>query len=86
MHKKNFGLTTGACLNDDAYSILTFEVKEENGSILVLLPEESDLDPIIGTSKWMVRQATAQTLESGAQSIEIVGPSEGGCSGGKLEW
>ncbi|KAF5373008.1 hypothetical protein D9758_001490 [Tetrapyrgos nigripes] len=86
MHKKNFGLTTGTCLNDDAYSILTFDVKEEDGGIFLLLPDESDLDPIIGTSKWMVKQATAKTLENGAEAIEIVGPSEGGCSGGKLEW
>ncbi|THU96328.1 nitrite reductase [Dendrothele bispora CBS 962.96] len=85
MHKKNFGLTSGNCLNDDAYSILTFDVKEE-GKILVLLPDESDLDPVIGTSRWMVRQATAKVLDSGAQSVEIVGPPSESCSGGKLEW
>ncbi|KAK7449732.1 hypothetical protein VKT23_013207 [Stygiomarasmius scandens] len=86
MHKKNFGLASGACLNDDAYSILTFDVKEEGDGILVLLPEESELDPVIGTSRWMVKQATAQALDSGAQSIEIVGPPSEGCNGGKLEW
>ncbi|KAI3622179.1 nitrite reductase [Moniliophthora roreri] len=90
MHKKNFGLSSGACLNDEAYSILTFDAKAEGDDIYVLLPEESELDQVIGTSKWMIRQATAKALNSGAESIEIVGPPSGdggnSCGGGTLEW
>ncbi|KAF9267857.1 nitrite reductase [Marasmius fiardii PR-910] len=91
MHKKNFGLSSGTCLNDDAYSILTFDTKAEGEDIYVLLPEESELDGVIGTSKWMIKQATAQVLNNGAEKIEIVGPvsgdGSGGCGGGgALEW
>ncbi|EMD41313.1 hypothetical protein CERSUDRAFT_146196 [Gelatoporia subvermispora B] len=75
MHKRNFTLTSGECLNDDAYSILAFDVRVEDGDIALLLPEPEDLDAVIGTSKWMVRQATAELLEKGSSGgIEIVGP------------
>ena len=67
----------------------------ENG--LVLLTEPEELDAVIGTSKWMVRQATGELVDKGAtgeSAVEIVGPTEegeGGCSGascgdGKLDW
>ncbi|KAK7058498.1 hypothetical protein VNI00_002132 [Paramarasmius palmivorus] len=90
MHKKNFGLTSGACLNDEAYNILTFDAKSEGQEIYVLLPQESELDQVIGTSKWMIKQATAQVLNRGGESIEVVGPPSGdgagGCNGGTIEW
>ena len=79
MHKRNFTLTSGDCLNDDAYSILAFDVRVEDDDVSVLLPEPEELDPVIGTSKWMVRQATAGLLEKGgADGIEIVGPDGDG--------
>lgn len=73
MHKRNFSLTSGTCLNDSNYSILAFDVKVEEGSddILVLLPDPEDLDFVISTSKWMVRRDNEEPL---AQVIEIVGP------------
>ena len=91
MHKRNYTLTSGECLNDDQYSILAFDVKVEGDDLLLLLPEPDILDAVIGTSKWMVRQATAKLLEKQRESsIEIVGPGDGGgsCSGGdsKLDW
>ncbi|KIJ36943.1 hypothetical protein M422DRAFT_61081 [Sphaerobolus stellatus SS14] len=94
MHKKNFHLDTGACLNDDDYSIITFEVKEENGYIYLLLPELQDLDEVLGTEKWMVRAAASQGYEAvGATQVELVGPDgrvQSGCTGdscgGKLDW
>ncbi len=33
MHKRNFSLETGHCLNDDAYDVTLYEVKEENGFV-----------------------------------------------------
>ncbi|KAF8491117.1 nitrite reductase [Gautieria morchelliformis] len=72
MHKRNYQLETGACLNDDNYSILTFEVKQENGSIFLLLPEPEELDKILGTNKWIVRATTSQLHTPGmATQIEV---------------
>ena len=81
MHKRNFSLTSGSCLNDDRYSILTFDVRaEDDGSddISILLPEPEDLASVIGTSKWMVKSDTAKALDGGEQDIGgvmIVGPN-----------
>lgn len=94
MHKRNYQLETGSCLSDENYSILTFEVKLENGSIFLFLPEPDDLDRVLGTNKWIVRAATSQLhTRNSATQIETVGPEERlgqgcteGCSGGKLEW
>jgi nitrite reductase (NAD(P)H) len=64
------------------YSIITFEVKEQDGDVYLLLPPESDLDDAIGTSKWMVKQATADVYGRGAatavepNAIELVGPKD----------
>lgn len=58
LHKRNFRLDTGDCLNDEEYKVLAFEVKEdENGSgdLLVKLPPPDELDALIGSSKWMGR-------------------------------
>ncbi|KAG6907837.1 hypothetical protein DXG01_007219 [Tephrocybe rancida] len=74
LHKRNFTLDTGECLNDDDYQIITFEAKEVDGDILVKLPEPDLLDEVLGTSKWMVQQAQAQV--KGSKHIEIVGPME----------
>ena len=92
MHKRNYTLNSGQCLNDDAYSILTFDVKVSSSSlspsgspslvtsdsdpdVYVLLPSMDELDALIGTSKWMVRQATAELLDrASGGGIEIIGP------------
>ena len=98
MHKRNFSLTSGTCLNDDNYSIITFDVKVEDGSddIYVLLPEPEHLDQVIATSKWMVKRDTAKLLDGEESTIEIVGPDDGqaaqsggcasACGDKKLEW
>jgi len=50
-------------------------VKEEDGFLLVKSPEENELESAIGTSKWMVRGATAEAFGRGSGSqVEIVGP------------
>ncbi|GAA5833254.1 hypothetical protein JCM9279_001468 [Rhodotorula babjevae] len=76
LHKRNFRLDNGDCLNDDEYKILAFDVKEENGDLLVQLPPPDELDALIGSSKWMVRKATAEAFgRNAATKIEIIGPS-----------
>ncbi|TFK51421.1 nitrite reductase [Heliocybe sulcata] len=92
LHKRNYKLDDGECLNDDDYSIIAFDVKEENDKLHLLLPEPDDLDAVIGTSKWMVRKATAEVIErGGGDALEIaevrdgadIGVSAGSaCTGG----
>lgn len=56
LHKRNFRLDTGECINDDEYKVLAFEVQEsEQGKLLVKLPPPDQLDALIGSTKWMVR-------------------------------
>ncbi|BGO91811.1 hypothetical protein NBRC10512_007608 [Rhodotorula toruloides] len=76
LHKRNFRLDNGDCLNDEEYKILAFDVKEENSDLLVQVPPPDELDALIGSSKWMVRKATAEAFgRNAATAIEIVGPS-----------
>jgi nitrite reductase (NADH) large subunit len=44
MHKKSFSLQDGKSLNDEIYSIQTFEVKLEGDDLLVKLPTQENLD------------------------------------------
>lgn len=79
MHKRNFSLTTGACLNDDNYSIIAFDVRVDDADdISVLLPEPAELDAVIATSKWMIKRDTARTLDCGGSppqsAIDAVPP------------
>ncbi|WVQ96928.1 nitrite reductase [NAD(P)H], large subunit [Kwoniella sp. CBS 9459] len=77
LHKRNFRLDNGDCTNDEEFKILTFESRAtEDGNIQVLLPPAEDLDEVIGSSKWMVKKATAEALgRNAATSIDIVAPS-----------
>ncbi|KAF8137709.1 hypothetical protein EV363DRAFT_1318672 [Boletus edulis] len=87
LHKRNFRLTDGECLNDVDYSVIPFDIKREDDNLLVLLPEPKELDAVIGTTKWMVKQATAEVISrGGGQGIEIAtvdGPPSvtAGCNG-----
>ncbi|SGY20621.1 BQ5605_C016g08108 [Microbotryum silenes-dioicae] len=76
LHKRNFRLDTGECTNDEEYKVLAFEVKNEGEDLFVKLPPAEELDALIGSTKWMVRKATAEALgRNSATAIEIVGPS-----------
>jgi len=101
LHKRNFTLTQGDCLNDPEYKILAFEAREDpdgSGDIQLLLPPEDDLDAILGTEKWLVRQAQSEALGlNKATQIDIVGLRDGTtreaatacqseCGSKKLEW
>lgn len=81
------------------YSIISFDIKQENDDLLVLLPEPEDLDAVMGTSKWMVKQATAEVVSRGGRGIEIAtadgdSTTTAACNGGgascggnsALEW
>ncbi|KAL2016862.1 hypothetical protein VTK56DRAFT_2896 [Thermocarpiscus australiensis] len=65
-HKRNFDLASGACNNDAALSIATFEVEERRGGpdgpdgmVYVKLPPADELDAALGTTRWMVRKGEA---------------------------
>ncbi|GAA5820635.1 hypothetical protein JCM11251_003086 [Rhodosporidiobolus azoricus] len=76
LHKRNYRLDNGDCLNDEEYKILAFDVKEEGGDLLVQVPPPDELDALIGSSKWMVKKATADAFgRAPATGIEIVGPT-----------
>ncbi|TFY53858.1 hypothetical protein EVJ58_g9202, partial [Rhodofomes roseus] len=60
MHKRNFTLKGGECLNDDAYNILTFDVRVEDDDISLLLPEVQELDELIGTTDSRRRAVATQ--------------------------
>lgn len=89
LHKRNFKLDNGDCINDSEYSVLAFEVRPEGGKLLVLLPPEDELDMVIGASKWMVRKDTAKEMGGIAASSlggSGCGGDSGGCGNPKLEW
>lgn len=79
LHKRNFTLTGGECLNDADYTILSFDAREgpeNHEDIQLLLPPEKDLDAVIGTEKWLIRQAVSEALGlNSATQIDVVGPS-----------
>jgi len=87
MHKRNFALKSGDCLNDEEYKIMTFDVKHDEATddILLLLPEIEDMDAVLGTSKWMVTQASSEALGRGSSGkLEIVGPDGEGAREDKV--
>ncbi|KAJ7039841.1 NADPH nitrite reductase [Mycena alexandri] len=96
LHKRNYTLTEGVCLNDAEYQILAFEARENPDNadeIQLLLPPKDDIDAILGTEKWLVKQAQSEALGlNAATQVEIVGiqgeaPSGGGgCGSNTLEW
>lgn len=88
-------------MNDAEYQILAFEAREDPAGtedIQLLLPPKDDIDALLGTEKWLVRQAQSEALGlNSATQIDIVGPQgetkveggaacEGGCGSNKLEW
>ncbi|KAJ3115947.1 hypothetical protein HDU96_010809 [Phlyctochytrium bullatum] len=57
-HKKNFSLSTGACLSDAGTSaIATFAVQVDpaSGTVSIHVPPTPELDDVLGTSKHMVK-------------------------------
>ncbi|KXN90613.1 Nitrite reductase [NAD(P)H] [Leucoagaricus sp. SymC.cos] len=76
LHKRNFALADGKGLSDSDYSILAFEARqsESGDDIQVLLPPKEDMDAVLGTEKWLIRQAESEALGlNAAAQIEMVG-------------
>jgi len=77
---------------------MAFDAREDpdgSGDIYLLLPPKDDVDAILGTEKWLVRQAQSEALGlNAATQINIVGPQDRtqpqacqtGCGSNKLEW
>jgi nitrite reductase (NAD(P)H) len=98
LHKKNYTLTQGDCLNDPSYRILAFDAREApdgTGGIQLHLPPVGEMDDILGTEKWLVRQAQSEALGlNAAAQAKIVPPTVraegvdcgGGCGSNKLDW
>jgi nitrite reductase (NAD(P)H) len=62
-------------LSDPDYEILAFEARaNEADDIQVLLPPIDDIDAVLGTEKWLVRQAESEALGlNEATQVEMVG-------------
>jgi nitrite reductase (NAD(P)H) len=60
LHKRNFELNgdeAGKCGNDESLNIATFPVEErDDGWVYVKLPPVEELDAVLGTEKWKIRQ------------------------------
>jgi len=48
IHKNTYNLETGKGISNPGFNLATFEVKEENGRVLVLVPRNAELDRILG--------------------------------------
>ncbi|KAH8682996.1 nitrite reductase [Tricladium varicosporioides] len=77
-HKRNFELTgedAGKCGGDDSLNIATFEVEErEDGWIYVKLPPVEELDGVLGTDKWRIKEGDeVREREMKEKAKEMVG-------------
>lgn len=63
-------------MNDPNYEIVTFEARVLDGSndIQLLLPPKDDINSVLGTERWLIRQAESEALGlNAATQIEMVG-------------
>jgi len=62
-HKRNYelkGPDAGKCGNDDAVNIATFPAEErDDGMVYLKLPPVEELDALLGTSRWKVKEGEA---------------------------
>lgn len=97
-------MTDGTCLNASDYSIMTFEARqtESGDEIQLLLPPKDDINTVLGTDKWLTRQAESEALGLNTATQVRLADSTGhfysqetaltGCSGvalcgdKRLEW
>ncbi|ORX96947.1 hypothetical protein K493DRAFT_370402 [Basidiobolus meristosporus CBS 931.73] len=67
IHKKNFNLKSGACINDEAFHIECFHVKVEHDQVYVQLPPADILDEALSTKKHMITKSmTALSATNGS--------------------
>lgn len=75
LHKRNYVIdndkpNSGACKNDDSLSVALFDIKEEDGMILVKLPPDDELDEVLGTTKWKVKKS--ETINEGIATFNKI--------------
>ena len=66
LHKKVFGLETGACLSGESYELMTFPVKVDDDRVYLELPPEEQLDAFLGTDTVCSAAALARGPATGA--------------------
>ncbi|EEY59869.1 nitrite reductase [NAD(P)H], putative [Phytophthora infestans T30-4] len=62
MHKCNFDLSDGCCLSGNDFRLQTFDAKEEEGIIYVLLPPVDAIDARLATSKFIAKDRDVSVL------------------------
>lgn len=72
IHKKNFDLKTGNCLNGDAHPINTFNVKVENNQVYLLLPSINILNDILSTEKYIIKKSMTSATFNPTLSAALV--------------
>jgi nitrite reductase (NADH) large subunit len=77
LHKKTFGLRDGKCLSGDDYSLSTFPVKVEDGSVFLFLPPAERVDAALGTDAVCIRAGGARTSPQSV-GVEPPAPPAGG--------
>jgi nitrite reductase (NAD(P)H) len=63
-------------LSDPEYEIIAFEARADgsSGDIQLLLPPKDDIDAVLGTERWLIRQAESEALGlNAATQIQMVG-------------
>lgn len=98
IHKKRYILTTGKCLDDERYELWTFRTRLDTvtGRVSLLLPSEEELDAVLGSDKYRITPAMAESSKAAAAysspeesliEMETSSNSSGGCCGDtKLDW
>ena len=67
LHKRNYTLShkveeDGGHCNDPDYQIMTFEARvDEEGDVVLHLPDTDSLDAVLSTTKWMLRKAKEES-------------------------
>eukprot|EP01052_Picozoa_sp_SAG31_P002504 SAG31_NODE_89_length_26711_cov_24.949459_6_plen_282_part_00 len=80
--KKTYSLSTGECLSDpNAFHLLTFRARAEDGKVFVELPPESELDDILSTKKRQIKGDEEKDVRPGS-----AGSSECACGDKAMEW
>ncbi|ETL82315.1 nitrite reductase [NAD(P)H], large subunit [Phytophthora nicotianae] len=68
MHKRNFDLSDGCCLSGDDFRLQTFDTKEEDGIIYVLLPPMDVVNARLATSKFVAKDGDAPVVPEVSRS------------------
>jgi nitrite reductase (NAD(P)H) len=86
LHKRNYTLShrveeEGGHCNDPDYQIMTFEAKvDEDGDVVLMLPDTDALDAVLATQKWMLRKAKEESdllsKDGKGSGIEIEAPKK----------